>query len=698
LVRSIALPAVLLISATITLAQERATEKQIAEVKPLATGSDSTATTKSGAQLEPVNLGAMRLTSTIEFGPRWRDRDGNEDVYRSHVNLGNGLKLFQSSAELRSPDNTGPLFDRLAVNLNNWGGDPYNTASVRVQKHLWYDFQYWYQKIDYFNFIPEFANPLFGQGVLLGQHSFDSARRMSNARLELFPDSKAFKVYAAYARNSSFGSGLLTANPSFEGSSDEFVLRRLIKNRVNDYQFGSDFRRWKLNFSFEQGFRTFADDQGLTQPDGENIGNDSDPNHIFIGEQIFLAMFGRSYHARGFLPWTQFALSSQPIDRLSFTARLYHSDSNVEYELGQFLTGVVFDRAFFDRVTSALIANEARPSKPYTVADGTVSFQVMPKLTVSNTFRGAHFVIAGSTTFADRAETSAGPDEAQRFSTRHIFLNSFMNEVQGTYAVTKNLMARAGHRFTHRRADVHRQTFFTRASFGQTPEREGTFTEETTLDTDTVLVGFTYRLRRTLRLALDYENGGLDSVFTRVDPQDFQRGRFRIQYRPNDKWLLTASALVFDQTRPNRTLPIETEVFLRNQDRSRSAGFSVSWFPTERLALDVDYTRGHETARISTVNENPQPLILYKEDSNVLHAGMDVTFYKDLRAGFGYRLVNSSGSFPINFRRPYARLSIPLREYLSLNLAYQHYGYNERGRSVQDYRANTLTTSLRLSF
>jgi hypothetical protein len=143
-------------------------------------------------------------------------------------------------------------------------------------------------------------------------------------------------------------------------------------------------------------------------------------------------------------------------------------------------------------------------------------------------------------------------------------------------------------------------------------------------------------------------------------------------------------------------------LFLRNQDRSRSAGFSVSWFPREKVAVDFDYMRGHETARIHTVdrteNDAPRPLILYKEDSHILNAGADVNLYQDVRVGLGYRLVNASGSYPIHYHRPYARLSVPLREYLSLNINYQYYGYDERGRSIQDYRANLLTASLRLSF
>ncbi len=695
-------------------AQRPAANEVITEVhsSPPATASASSSHLVP-PQREPITFGGLRLKNTIEFGPRWRDFDGNEDVYRSHVNLGNGLKLFSSSFELRAPESSGRLFDSLSVTLDHWGGDPYNTARVRVKKDLWYDFAYHYQKIDSFNFIPQFANPSFAEavrrkigarqasGTVLGQHSFDLSRRLQSARLDLFPHAPRLQVHLRYARNSISGPAFITVNMG----GDEFLIARRVKNSTDDYTFGVDLSVWKLTMGFEQGFRRFRDDQGNALPGTFSLGNS--PDLLFDFQQIFLTAFQRFYFARGSIPTTRVAVSSRGLRRLAFTARLYYSDADIDYAYARFFSGVVLNRETFLFASRGLAANRANPRRPHLVADGTMRLRLGRRLAVSETFRGAHFVIAGATTFGEQFTNFDAPEEqvtVEQTSFRREFLNAFMNRVQGDYAITDQLIVRAGYRFEHRRTFLQeRDRQSIRSSiFG--PEPPFDFEprdEQTTQNTHTLFTGFSYRWRRRLRLAFDYENGGRLTSFTRVEPRDYQRGRLRIQFRPNDRWSFTASGTVSDQTRPNRTRQ-GLDLMLRNQNRYRSGGFSLSWFPQKRATLDVDYTRSHITATIYTLDRDrgnaPRPVIVYREDSHVVQAGINLTLYKGVRTDFGYRLVNSSGSFPINFHRPYARLSFPLHDTVTLNINYQHYGYNERGRSIQDYRANLLTTSLRLSF
>ncbi|RMG50553.1 MAG: hypothetical protein D6723_12055 [Acidobacteria bacterium] len=664
-------------------------------------------------QRETIVFGGLRLKNTIEFGTRWRDFDGNEDVYRSHVNLGNGVKLLSSSFELRAPESGGRLFDSVNLNLDHWGGDPYNTARLRVKKNLWYDFQYHYQKIDSFNSIPQFANPLFTEavrrkigarqasGTVLGQHSFDLSRRLQSARLDLFPHAPRLQVHLRYARNSISGPAFITVNMG----GDEFLINRRVKNSTNDYAFGVDLSLWKVTIGFEQGFRRFKDDRGNTLPGTFSLGNS--PDLLFDFQQIFLTAFRRFYFVRGSIPTTRLAVSSRRLRRLAFTARLYYSDADVDYAYARVFSGMVLNRETFLFASRGLGANRAKPRRPHLIADGTMRLRLGRRFAVSETFRGTHFVIAGATTFGEQFTNFDAPEEqvtVEQASFRREFLNAFMNRVQGDYALTDRLIVRAGYRFEHRRTFLQeRDRQSIRSSiFG--PEPPFDFEprdEETTQNTHTLFAGLSYRWRRRLRLSFDYENGGHLTSFTRVEPRDYQRGRMRIQFRPSDRWSFTASGTISDQTRPNRTRQ-GLDLMLRNQNRYRSGSISISWFPQRRAALDVDYTRSHITATIHTLDRDlgnaPRPVLVYREDSHVVRAGVNVILYKNLRTDFGYRLVNTSGSFPINFHRPYARLSLPVHRTMTLNIDYQHYGYNERGRSIQDYRANLLTTSLRLSF
>ncbi len=679
----------------------QSTSDTVAEVR-MTTSSPRAASTSRSATGSPsqegLTVGGLGLKQTIEFGPRWRSVEGNEKVYRSHVNLGTGLKLLHSSFEATAPESRGRLFDRLAVELDNWGGDPYNTVDVSLKKNLAYDLRYRYQKIDYFTFIPDFANPLFGRGIFFDQHSYDSTRRTSSVRLKLFPESDRFRAHFSYTRNAAFGPAFTTVNLG----GDEFLIRRLIKNRVNDYRIGFDVWLTKIRLSVEQGFRQFGDDQGNVLPGKLNLGND--PGLIFDLEQLFLTDFLRGYFVRGTTPITRLGLTSHRLRRIAFTARLTYSDAEIDYRFAQSFAGLVLNRETSIFASDGLSRNRARPTKPSTIADGTLRAAVARRLTVTNTFRAAHFTIAGSRLLTERFTDREAPDvpvQREETSFRRTRLLSLMNQLEGEVAFTTNLIVRGGYRMEHRDVLIAQSDLgFDTISGPDVPSLNRHRREESEQTTHTLLVGLSYRWRRLLRLALDYENGGYVTEFTGVGPRDYQRGRGRVTLRPNDRWLVTASGSLTDQTRPSRALALVRT--FRNQNRSRSGGVSVSWLPRERLSLDADYTRSHNTAQVALIDVlaggAPRPPLAYREDSHITHAGATVAVYKDARIALGYGLVRSRGSLPLQFHRPYARLNIPLHRTFSVNLAYQYYNYNERLHSIQNYRANLLTLSLKVSF
>lgn len=669
----------------------------VAEVRPVTTPEASPSPPRPRSQ-EGLTVRGVGITQTLEFGPRWRDVSGNERVYRSHINLGTGLKLLHSSLEATAPESRGRLFDRFSVALDNWGGDPYNTADVHLKKNLVYDLHYRYRKIDYFTFIPNFANPLFDRGILFDQHSYDSTRRMSSFRLDVFPDGDRFRAHLGYSRNAAFGPVFTTVNLG----GDEFLIGRLVKNTVNDYRVGMDVRLGRLRLSVEQGFRQFKDDQGNTLPGRLSLGND--PDLIFDLEQLFLTDFLRSYFVRGTTPITRVALASHRLRRIAFTARLTYSDAERDYHFAQSFAGLVLNRETSIFAADGLSRHRAQPTKPMTVADGTVRVALTRRLTVTNAFRGTHFTIAGSRFLTEHFTDRDFPDVPvgrQESSFRRTRLAAVMNQVEGDVLLTPTLIVRGGYRVDHRSVLLDQSDVgFDTISGPDFPSLNRQRRIESEQTTQTLLAGLSYRVRRFFRLALDYENGGYLTEFTGVGPRDYQRGRARLTLRPSDRWTITASGSLTDQTRPSRALALDQT--FRNQNRSRSGGFSVSWFATDRTAVDVDYTRSHLTARMALIDVRaggaPRPSLLYREDGHVFHGGLDLTLYREARLAFGYGLVHSQGSLPIRFHRPYARLSVPLHRALSLNLNYQYYGYNERFRSVQDYRANLLTTSVKVSF
>jgi hypothetical protein len=256
----------------------------------------------------------MDTTGTIDLGYRWNaGLRGSNDLYRSLVNLGEGPRLLGANLTMNSPLGTGKYIDRLQLNASAWGGDPYNTLRLFAEKSEAYQFSFDYRKVDYFNFIPSFANPLLGQGIFLGQHSFDSTRRTMDFDSTLRPGATV-SPFIAYSRNSGFGPGVTT----FTADGNEFAVTNQLRDTSDYYRGGVHFNLPRMVLTLEQGLLTFKDDQRIFQTDGTNRGNRSVP---LLGQTTVLGQLDENYHSRGRTPVSRVQLTATPWSKLTVTGR-----------------------------------------------------------------------------------------------------------------------------------------------------------------------------------------------------------------------------------------------------------------------------------------------------------------------------------------------------------------------------------------
>src|ERR1051326_8336937 len=102
-------------------------------------------TSATATDVTPRDTG---IEGYIDTGYRWVDfRGGSFDTYRSVVNLGEGPKLFDVDALIRSADRK--YFDRISIKGTGWGGDPYTTARLDAFKERKYDWRVDYRNIAY---------------------------------------------------------------------------------------------------------------------------------------------------------------------------------------------------------------------------------------------------------------------------------------------------------------------------------------------------------------------------------------------------------------------------------------------------------------------------------------------------------------------------------------------------------------------
>src|SRR5579871_1114261 len=138
------------------------------------------ASASPSAPAEPAKpAGEGWLTGSFEVGYRVIPNvNGSVNTYLSVVGLGEGPRLFGADFTIRDPKQR--LFDRADVHVTDFGGDPYSTFRVDVEKNRIYRFVADYRNIAYFNFLPSYADPLLTRGVMLNENSFQTHLRTAD--------------------------------------------------------------------------------------------------------------------------------------------------------------------------------------------------------------------------------------------------------------------------------------------------------------------------------------------------------------------------------------------------------------------------------------------------------------------------------------------------------------------------------------
>src|SRR5258708_12578324 len=97
------------------------------------------------------NAGNYNVTNSFETGYRWALIGGDRGMYRSDVNYGNGIRLLGSNLTVNSKDGHGWLFDEIILNTIGLGNDPYEYASLRIQKNGLYRYHTTGRPATYYN-------------------------------------------------------------------------------------------------------------------------------------------------------------------------------------------------------------------------------------------------------------------------------------------------------------------------------------------------------------------------------------------------------------------------------------------------------------------------------------------------------------------------------------------------------------------
>jgi hypothetical protein len=293
------------------------------------------------AEQPGIDSGNYNVKQSVEFGYRFTDFSGNQDVYNTFVNLRQGPRLLGLTTEMRSLNHQGTLFDNLYFSNFGYGGDPNDVSRLRIGKNKWFDFNALFRRDENDWDYSLLANPLnpatpftnapagFTPIFSTSPHRFNTVRRMGDYNLTLLPQSR-IRFRLGYSRNVSEGPSFSTFH---EGT--EALLLQDVRNTVNAYRLGVDFKLLpRTNISYDQFWNYYKGDTGYS--DHNQLYQLSDGTPVDIGVSLnsganqpcggtFTATGAINPTCNAYLSYTSHgrARTSMPTERLSLQSNYF---------------------------------------------------------------------------------------------------------------------------------------------------------------------------------------------------------------------------------------------------------------------------------------------------------------------------------------------------------------------------------------
>ena len=463
-----------------------------------------------------VDSGNYNIQQTVEFGYRADWINGNNETYDTFVNLGQGVRLFDYTLEMRSIDHRGLFFDNLSFSNFGYGGDPNDVSRLHIDKNKWYDFQLLFRRDKNFWDYNLFANPLNPAtskpaiALATSPNALDMVRRMQDYNLTLLPQSP-LRFRLGYSRNVSQG-------PGFE-SYDSGVLplfTTAYRTTENAYRAGVDFRFLPKT--------TLSYDQYLAYDKQDNITTDNNRTYLLPGSVPVdlgivwnttgstpcasplpnfvnpacngITSYSRTGRPRIFTPTERFSFQSTYFKNLEMSGSLGYSTSNNQIpDFNEVLTGLTTRTDTRGSTTSG----PAVAKRVSVNADGGAVYSVNEKMRVEDTFRydnwripglwnaveGNQFSSFGSgfpsmllpivsftpatfNTICPAPYTAAscpqhasgsGADITNAVDAQFLGQNLKQNTLQALYDFTKRFSGRVGYRYTNRKIGQFNSSF-----------------------------------------------------------------------------------------------------------------------------------------------------------------------------------------------------------------------------------------------
>jgi hypothetical protein len=591
----------------------------------------------------PAEEEAKNLNGNLLFGYRFVDTTGTIERYKQDINLDDGLRLFNFSLQILPNDTFKNLFDRIDIDMNNFGGDPYETFRLAVHKTGKYRFQYDRRKSTYF-----YADQYMPDGnQLYDPFTFDFDRTMDNIYFKL-DINKNIDFYANFDRYGKKGQSVVT----MDIDRLEYEFAKPIEEDYREVSLGVDFHIQKYSFVFEEKIMDYHNTNSLFLPGyadgGEGASYPSSLNLFTLDQPYDLKTYTHT-----------FKVAARPIDRLLVKGYAQISDLDMDLSYSEKADGVNYLGRFFMYGSSG----EGNFDRNIQIYDVDVTYLVFDKLAVIGSFRYQNFDQDGFLTVdGEKEEANLG------YNNRTI-------QAGLEYQFSPRMALSAGYRNDRRNLDGL-----------ETVAYEG-YTAQNGL-----FGNFKWDIGRKFNITADYQFGDYDNPYTLISPTSFHR--FRLTAKANVKAFYFSGSYLWNKSRSEVYDDLWNSTKNQLSLRAGYHGQKVQAFGGYSL-IDVEH-KGDRTVVYPPAWTGPGEFlweIFYEGKSNLLDASLSVNLQNDWRAGGYINFYWNRGFWEIDRFTLKAYMEYVFNNGLVTQLGYRYVDFEEGLSGYNDYSANIVEIS-----
>ncbi len=625
----------------------------------------------------PVPSGEPDISGWIDFGYRFRSNvNGSFETYRSIVNLGEGPKLFGADLTLLDPRKT--LFDTMHVVASGWGGDPYGSLHVDMEKAKLYRFDADYRDFSYFNNLPSYADPLLTRGIMLNEQAFDTRRHVGSYNLEFLPGSWLIP-YFAYDRDASSGMGSL----AFVQSNNEYPVPTTMADRTALYRGGIRIELRRFHATIEEGGTTFSSSQSLYQnPQGTNYGNSSAPA---FGQTLDLTTLQANYGITGSSTYSKALFTSNPLSWLDLYGQFLFSKptSNVNYQENAAGNLYLPSQILFYQSEEYLAL--AAASMPHTTANIGGEIRPMKHVRLTESWLTDRMNNSGNLSAQQSIVPLSGALQTAAVLSASLVSHYSQTETNLYVDLTPKLTLRGGYRYVWGEAND--------AIFPQGNQLSGV--DLTKLRRNVGLGGVIFRPTQKLLLTAETEVASSGGVYFDTSLYNYQKVRAQARYKLTTTLQVALDFLMLNNQNPTPGINYD---FKSNQE-----AMSIFWTPNNGKYLTFQGSYSFSSLRSDIFYLVPQSLAQatsnYLDDAHTatalftLNLGHVGVFAPKLTAGGS--LFISHGTLPSSYYQPMAKLWLPVSKHAQAFAEWWYYGYGEAFYPYEGFGTHIASIGLR---